>query len=506
MDGRKSTGEDNIPPKLISLASVELTPPLTNAINSSIRNSQYPEKGKRASVCPLDKGEQDKTVERNFRPVSVLNAFSKIYEKVIKNQLIPYLDKSLSEFIATYRERYSTQHVLIRLIEEWRLSLDNDYVVGAILMDLSKAFDCIPHDLLIAKLAAYGLDENSLVYIYSYLKRREKCVKINNTYSKFQLILSGVPQGSVLGPILFNLFINDPILFVKKASVYNYADDNTLVHSSKTMSDLIDVLEGEANISLEWLKNNDMIVNPEKFHALWIRKDQSDTSGVNISIQGKSIKSEDSVKLLRIKLDNKLNFDSHISDLCHKDATQLNVLKRLKSFIGFEERKVLIQSFVYSNFNYCPLVWNFASAKTLQKVEKIQERALSFLYNDLTSSYDAFLVKSGRCYMHISRLRSLCIEIYKTMKDLNPTFMKDLFEFKSSTNPTRSQGNPYDLLHHRPNQVTYGSNSLRTLAPKVWNSLPNEIKSADNFAAFKRLIKEWEGIKCGCNVCRHTES
>ena len=133
VDGRKSTGEDNILPKLVSLASVELTAPLNNAINSSICNSQFPERGKRASVCPLDKGEQDKTVERNFRPVSVLNAFSKIYEKVIKNQLIPHLDKSLSMFIAAYRERYSTQHLLIRLIEEWRVRLDNDYVVGGIL-------------------------------------------------------------------------------------------------------------------------------------------------------------------------------------------------------------------------------------------------------------------------------------------------------------------------------------------------------------------------------------
>ena len=127
-------------------------------------------------------------------------------------------------------------------------------------------------------------------------------------------------------------------MFVKKASVYKYADDNALVHSSKTISDLIDVMEGGANISLERLKNNDMIANPEKFHALLIRKDQSDTSGINISIQGKSIKSEDSVKLLGTKLDKKLNFDSHVSDLCHKAATQLNVLKRLKSFIGFKER------------------------------------------------------------------------------------------------------------------------------------------------------------------------
>ena len=109
------------------------------------------------------------------------------------------------------------------------------------------------------------------------------------------------------------------------------------------MSDLIDVLEGEANISIKWHKNYDMIANPVKFHALWIRKDRSDTSGVNISIQGKSIKSEDSVKFLGTKLENKLNVDSHISDLCNKAVTQLNVLKRLKSFIGLKNERCWVK-------------------------------------------------------------------------------------------------------------------------------------------------------------------
>ena len=124
-------------------------------------------------------------------------------------QIFVYLDTTLSVFIGAYRKAYGTQHVLIRLLEDWKTKLDNNYIVGAVLMDLSKAFDCIPHDLLIAKLNAYGVDENALVLIYSYLKRREQSVRINNTYSSFQTILSGVPQGSVLGPILFNVYIND---------------------------------------------------------------------------------------------------------------------------------------------------------------------------------------------------------------------------------------------------------------------------------------------------------
>ena len=132
---------------------------MTEAINSSIRTSTFPKNAKRAAVIPLDKGGIAKTNISNYRPVIVLNVFSKLYEKVIKNQITPFLDRHLSIFISAYRKRFSTQHVLLRLLEEWRHKLDKNYVVGAILMVLSKAFDCIPHELLIAKMSAYGFGD-----------------------------------------------------------------------------------------------------------------------------------------------------------------------------------------------------------------------------------------------------------------------------------------------------------------------------------------------------------
>ena len=141
-----------------------------------------------------------------------------------------------------YRKNYSTQHVMTRLVEEWREHLDKNFVAGAVLTDLSKAFDCISHDLLIAKLAAYGFSDTALRYIYPYLSNRKQCVCINNTFSNYQKIISGEPHGSILGPIFFNLSINDLFFFVSDVSLHNFADDNTLSAFAETILELIDIL------------------------------------------------------------------------------------------------------------------------------------------------------------------------------------------------------------------------------------------------------------------------
>ena len=173
---------------------------------------------------------------------------------------------------------------------------------------------------------------------------------------------------------------------------------------SKILSNLIEALEEEAGVALTWLKQNQMISSPEKFHAVLTKNDQTNTSGQNFNIQGKTFKSEETVKLLGTHLDYKLNFEQHISELCRNAASQLNVLKSFNRLIGFDEKKILIQSFVYSNFDYCPLVLYFSSAKSLQKFENIQESALIFLHNDHFSSYGDLPSKSERCTMHVSRL------------------------------------------------------------------------------------------------------
>ena len=274
----------------------------------------------------------------------------------------------MSDKLSAYRKNYSTQHVLLRLIESWRRCLDENKVIGAVLMDLSKAFDCLSHELLIAKLDAYGFNENTIKLVYSYLMNRKQSVKIKVSLSALKRILSGVPQGSILGPILFNIFINDLFYFVGEDSLHNFADDNTISGNALSLNKLIQELQTLTEGTISWFDQNHMIANPSKFHAIVIRKHRKDTEGIEININGKVLKIESEVPLLGIMLDNRLTFDIHIGNICKKAANQLNALKRLAYCLKYMQRKILAQSFNTSSFNYCPVVWHFCSAKNLHKI------------------------------------------------------------------------------------------------------------------------------------------
>ena len=214
--------------------------------------------------------------------------------------------------------------------------LDEGKFVGAILMDLSKAFDCVPHDLLIAKLDAYGFDIDSLVFFYSYLKRRNQCVKINNFLSDFLIMLSGVPQGSILGPILFNIFINDLFLWIDEADIANFADDNTISSLANSIPELIKILERESEKAIKWFDDNDMIANAKKFQGIILNRNGRYSELHQFKIGGFTISSKTYVELLGIEIDFKLNFNKYLAKIYKKERGQLNTLCRYNNFIDFE--------------------------------------------------------------------------------------------------------------------------------------------------------------------------
>ena len=222
--------------------------------------------------------------------------------------------------------------MLLRLIEGWRQCLDENKVAGAIVMDLPKAFDCLPHDLLIAKLKAYGIEKQSLLLLLSYLQQRKQSVKAKGLSVLLQLIKSGVPQGSILGPILFNIFTDD-IYFSLQEDLHNFADDNTVSVIADSLQALQEILTEKANTAIDWFQLIDMIVNPGEFKAILLQKNKRNTSEYPTVLTGHEIKTHESVTLSGVTIDYKLSFEEHVSNLCRKASAQLNALKRLGAFM-----------------------------------------------------------------------------------------------------------------------------------------------------------------------------
>ena len=209
------------------------------------------------------------------------------------------------------------QHALFRLLQSWQKTLDNSEYVGTVLVDLSNGYDCVPHDLLIAKLEAYGLDKISLHLLIDYLSIRKQRTKIGSSFIDWWDVVCGIPQGSILGPLLFNIFINDMLFFVSKSDICNFADNNALSSCGKMLGDILHNLKFDLGHILKWLNVNSLKPNPGKFQ-------------VNLFLGGNEIEKSQKVVLLGITIDDKLSFKTHIENIYRQAKNKLQALQRIR--------------------------------------------------------------------------------------------------------------------------------------------------------------------------------
>jgi hypothetical protein len=401
-----------------------------------------------------------------------------------------YFEIILSKHQYGFRKGYSAQQCLIAMTEKWRKALDLKGCFGALLTDLSKAFDCIPHALLIAKLDAYGFSPNSLMFMSSYLINRKQRVRINEEFSCYTDMLYGVPQGSILGPLLFNIFICDLFLFLPDVDIAGYADDNTPYCAKKDITSVIHELQKTANKLLEWFENNGMKANPEKYCLI-----VSKQSNLEVTVSNLTIQTFENVKLLGININNKLSFEEHVNSLCKYASRKVNALSRIASYMSFNQRKLILSAFITSNFSYCPLVWMFHSRKLNKRINRIHERALRIIYRDYESPFEILLLNSGALTIHQKNLHCLVTEIFKVKLNIAPISMNDVFKFLET-----------NLRHEKPNSTNirttkYGLESLSYLGPKIWKLVPDDCKISKSLKEFKFKIKNWIPKQCPCKLC-----
>ena len=488
----KASPIDSIPARILKENLDIVAPKILTDFNSSIKNGIFPSNQKLADVSPIFK-DLDKHFKGNYRPVSILPAISKISEKLMSQQIGKYMESKLSIYQCGFRKGMSAQNCLLFMNDRWNKSLDANGKAGILLTDLSKAFDCLVHDLLIAKLSAYGFDYHSLKLIHSYLSDRHQRVRINASLSSWSNLIIGVPQGSILGPDLFNIYTADLFLFIL-LEIANYADDNSPFSCASSIPIVISQLENDATIILKWMRDNGLKANPNKFHLILSDNDEQ----LSIIIDKSKIQNSEYKKLLGIKIDSKMAFNNHVSDLCAKASQKLHALSRIGRYMTLELRKTTMRSFILSQFGYCPLVWMFYSRKLNNRINKLQERALRLVYEDNISSFNELLDRDESYTIHTRNIQSLAIELYKVMNGLSPEIMKKVFPL----NPNKKYPCDNDFATRNVKNVGSGTETLAHLGPKIWSILPDRIKKCKSLYLFRKEIRKWKPDKCPCRLCK----
>ena len=276
------------------------------------------------------------------------------------------------------------------MLGKFQESVDKGDEFAALLTDLSKAFDCIDHKLLIAKLFWYGVSPSSLNLIFSHLSNRSQRVKIKTSCSDKSNVEYGVPQGSILGPLLFNIDLIDLFFECDDSEIASYADDTTPYSCADDIPSVITQLQSTTSKLFSWFTNNHIKVNPGKCHILLGSK-----NAIVVRLEGACISSSSCEKLLRITIDSDLKFDKRISDLCDKVSKKINALCRVTGYISLEKRRIVMKTFVESQFNYCPLIWMLHSRTLNNKINLLHERALRIVYSDYNASFNTLLDKDG---------------------------------------------------------------------------------------------------------------
>ena len=267
----------------------------------------------------------------------------------------------------------------------------------------------------------------------SYLKNRKQRVQINNNFSATKSVIAGVPQGSIDGPLLFNLFINDLVLFLTETMLSNYADDNNLFSTGRDLNKV--TLAKDFGIVTNWFYENFMVLNSKKCHFMCIGKDGKNETFTFKDVCYKSSKEE---VILGITIDNKLSFDSHIRKMCNKSGQKLNALSRITTFLNKDKKGIIFNAMIKSQFSYCPIIWMFSSRRSENLINKVHERALRLITNDENSSFETLLQNINDITVHQRNLQILMTEVYKIIKGEAPAIMKNLFTFRENIHNIRN--------------------------------------------------------------------
>ena len=493
LDINKSAGVDTFGPNLLKIAAHEICKPVAYLINRSIIEGTFPDKLKIAKVTPIFK-KGKKSDPGNYRPISILPTLSKIYEKHVASQIYEFLVNFELLHIGQsgFRKQHSCQTALTKMTELWLKEMDKGNLTGILFLDFSKAFDLVNHNTLLEKLKLYKFDNRSILWIKSYLEKRIQRVQIGSISSKCLPILSGVPQGSVLGPLLFLMYVNDLSLHVTLSSLDLFADDATLQKSSPYLYTIERDISTDVKNIQRWCNENSMVINVSKTKSMLLATNQKLTKlpakSLNISMNSIPVDCVKNHKLLGINIDNNLSYVKHVDSVCHSITSKTALLRRIKPYLSIQYRKMYYNAYILPVIDYCLTIWGNAPKVQLNRILKLQKSAARIILDKPYDSPSKPLFEELEWLDVYERLEyNKSILIYKAMNGQTPGYITDMFSSQSTnTYHLRSVSNN-NLSCPKPSTELL-KKSLHFSGVHIWNAIPSNIRFLSNLTKFKCAI------------------
>ena len=389
----KSTGLDRISAKLLRECADLIAESLCTIFNHSIVSGIFPDEWKLSKVIPLFK-QGNRSDLNNYRPISVIPVVAKVFERIIYDQLYNYLTihKLISRHQSGFRPLHSTVTALLEATDSWAYNIDQGNVNAVVFLDLKKAFDTVDHDILLSKLAKYGVSGTSYNWFRSYLDCRKQRCFINGSLSGDHFLTCGIPQGTILGPLLFLIYINDLPYCLLNSEPRMYADDTHITFASNNTQSINTVLNEDLARVEKWLTANKLTLNASKTEFMLIGSRQRLSTFHNppsLIIDGAPITQVTSTKSLGVHIDQTLSWNVHVETLCKKIASGIGALKRVRSFVPHDTLRSIFMSLVQPHFDYCDSVWGCCGKTLASKLTKLQNRAARILtYSNLSKNLD----------------------------------------------------------------------------------------------------------------------
>ena len=512
LDDNKSPGPSDVPIKVLKIAAPIIVPHLSRIYNLSLAKGIFPDLMKLAKIIAIFKT-GSRSLVTNYRPISLLSVFSKIFEKIIHQQLYDFL---LSEAVIYhsqfgFQKGCSTLHSLIEIVEKIRDCLDQKNYGCGIFIDLKKAFDTVNHKILIEKLEHYGIRGTALDWFTSYLTGRMQYTFCNNKKSGLNKIICGVPQGSVLGPLLFLLYINDLPNISDKLNFYLFADDTNIFFQSSNLQVLEKTINKELKKLSLWLNANRLALNISKTNFVIFAAKNKPLQNVTLLINKKAIQQTDYVKYLGVLIDSQLTFAHHISSVVKKVSRVTGLMYRIRDSVNNITIKMIYYSLIYSHLLYGIPIWGNADEIHTTPLYILQKKAIRLIANKDRNIQITFeLPGDPATFWYFDTFRKVpCDPIFKELEILklqdiyNLTTLTFVYESLNNLNPEQFHSYyryPYHTRNTAANRnnnldtpmvrtTTYGLKSIKYAGCILWNNLTNSEKTSVSKNIFKKSMK-----------------